>query len=266
MMRVACIQMCSGTDRDVNLDTAGKLLSRAAQRGAALAVLPENFSLMGGIDADKKQHAEDPSDSAILQFLSAQAAKHHMAIIGGSLLLHGQGGRLRNVCPAFDVGGNQLAIYDKIHLFDMDYNGESYCESALVAAGDHPAAIPCGAFRVGLSICYDLRFPELYRTYADDGCDVLCNVAAFTATTGRAHWQTLLKARAIENQSYMLAAAQSGTHPDGRQTWGHSMIIDPWGEVLAELEEGEGIVVAALSKTQLNAVRQSLPALRHRRI
>jgi len=258
--------MCSGIDRDANLATAAALLAQAAGQGAELALLPENFSCMGGSEIEKQQQAEAPSDSAILRFLSEQAAAHRMSIIGGSLLLHGGDGRVRNTCPVFDTGGRQLAAYDKIHLFDMDYQGESYRESALIEAGFRPTMMQAGEFSFGLSICYDLRFPELYRSYADEGCDVLCNVAAFTAATGRAHWQILLQARAIENQAYMLAAAQCGTHPDGRQTWGHSLIIDPWGAVLAELPEGEGVVMAELSKARLNQVRQSLPSLRHRRL
>jgi len=265
-MRVACIQMCSGIDRDANLATTASLLAQASEQEVELALLPENFSFMGGSEAEKKQLAEEQSNSAILRFLSEQAVSHQMTIIGGSLLLHGQNGRLRNACPAFDASGRQLAMYDKIHLFDMDYQGESYRESNLIEAGDRPTVIQAGEFSFGLSICYDLRFPELYRVYADDACDVLCNVAAFTAATGRAHWQTLLTARAIENQAYMLAAAQCGMHQDGRETWGHSMIIDPWGEVLAELPEGEGIIVAELSKQRLAQVRQSLPSLQHRSI
>jgi len=265
-MRVACIQMCSGTDRDANLATAASLLKQASQQGVEMALLPENFTYMGGSEADKKGIAEDQTDSPTLRFLSEQAAKNRMLIVGGTLLLTGGNGRLRNACPVFDANGQQLAVYDKIHLFDMDYQGESYCESSQVEAGDLPSAVQLGEFRAGLSVCYDLRFPELYRAYADDGCDVLCNVAAFTAMTGRAHWQTLLKARAIENQSYMLAAAQWGKHPDGRQTWGHSMIIDPWGEVLAELSQGEGIVLAKITKERVNFVRNSLPSLQHRRL
>jgi len=265
-MRVACIQMCSGADRDVNLVTAADLLTQASQQGAELALLPENFSFMGGSEAEKKQLAEDQSDSATLHFLSEQAVLHQMSIIGGSLLLRGRNGRLRNTCPVFDASGRQLAAYDKIHLFDMDYQGEVYRESSLIEAGERPTVIQAGGFSFGLSICYDLRFPELYRAYANDGCDVLCNVAAFTATTGRAHWQTLLKARAIENQAYMLAAAQCGTHPDGRETWGHSMIIDPWGEVQSKLSKGEGVVVSELSKERVSFVRHSLPSLQHQRI
>jgi len=265
-VRVACIQMCSGTDRDTNLATVQDLLAQAAGQGAELALLPENFSFMGGSDVEKQQLAEDQNHSVTLRFLSEQAATHQMAIIGGTLLLNGRDDRIRNASPVFDARGQLLTIYDKIHLFDMDYEGESYCESALIEAGLRPAAVSVGEYRVGLSICYDLRFPELYRVYVDDGCDVLCNVAAFTATTGRIHWKTLLKARAIENQAYVLASAQWGRHPDGRETWGHSMIIDPWGEVLAELPEGDGVVLAELSKKRLHQVRESLPALRHRRL
>ena len=265
-MRVACIQMRSGTDRDANLATAASLLAQASEQGAELALLPENFSFMGGSEAEKKQQAENQSNSVILRFLSEQAVLLQMSMIGGSLLMRRENGRLCNTCPAFDQTGQLLASYDKIHLFDMDYQGESYCESSLIDAGEIPVSVQIGEFRLGLSICYDLRFPELYRVYADDACDVLCNVAAFTAATGRAHWQTLLAARAIENQAYVLAAAQYGIHPDGRQTWGHSMIIDPWGEVLAELPEGEGVIVAELSKQRLEQVRQSLPCLPLRRM
>jgi len=265
-MRAACIQMCSGTDKAANLTTAARLLGEAADNGAHLALLPENFTFMGGSDAQKRQLAEHESDSATLHFLSEQAAQHHLSIIGGTLLLHEPNGRMRNSCPAFDNTGRLLAMYNKIHLFDMDYEGESYCESALIEAGKQPVAVPIEPFRAGLSICYDLRFPELYRAYTDDGCNLLCNVAAFTATTGRAHWQPLLQARAIENQSYLLAAAQCGEHPDGRQTWGHSMIIDPWGEILAELGDGEGVIITDLSTARLRHIRAALPALQHRRL
>jgi len=265
-MKVACIQMCSGLDRDDNLALVERLFIQAAQQGAELALLPETFVYMGGSESDKRAMAEPQAESATLQFLAQQAAKYKMGIVGGTLLLQGEGGRVRNACPVFDALGRLLTVYDKIHLFDMDDDGESYHESAWVEAGSQPASIQMGAFKAGLSICYDLRFPELFRAYVDDGCDILCNVAAFTATTGRAHWQTLLRSRAIENQCYVLASAQSGTHPDGRQTWGHSMIIDPWGEVLADLADGEGIIVADVSMRRLQQVRQLLPVLQHRRL
>ena len=265
-MRVACIQVCSGVDRDENLATVDRLLAQAAVQGAELAVLPETFSFMGGREAEKRAWAEPQSDSFVLQFLSEQAVQHKMVIIGGTVMLSDDSEHIRNACPAFDAKGELLAVYDKIHLFDMDHQGESYHESGWIKAGDKPVSIPVGDFRAGLSICYDLRFPELYREYVDHGCNLLCNVAAFTAITGRAHWQILLQARAIENQCYVLASAQTGQHPDGRKTWGHSMIIDAWGKVLCELVEGEGVIVAELSKEHLMQVRQSLPALQHRRL
>jgi len=265
-MRVACVQMCSGLDRDENLATVEKLLVQASEQGAELVVLPETFSFMGGSETEKRAMAESQQDSTVLSFLSEQAARHQMMIVGGSVLLKSASDHIRNACPFFDEKGVLVAVYDKMHLFDMDYQGEVYHESALIKAGDVPVSIPVGEFRLGLSICYDLRFPELFRQYVEDGCDLLCNVAAFTAVTGRVHWQTLLQARAIENQSYVLASAQAGVHPDGRQTWGHSMIVDPWGKVLCELAEGEGVIVAELSKEYLEQVRQSLPALQHRRL
>ncbi|OIO75481.1 MAG: hydrolase [Zetaproteobacteria bacterium CG1_02_53_45] len=264
-MRVACIQLTSVRQVEENLAAAACLLGQAAAAGAKLALLPENFAFMGGNDDQKRVIAEDQNDSAILKFLAGQAEKHGMAIVGGSLLLSGEGDKVRNACPVFDGKGQLLTIYDKIHLFDMDYQGESYRESAFIEAGKKPAQVSIEGFKTGLSICYDLRFPELYRLYAENGCQVLCNVAAFTATTGRAHWLTLLRARAIENQCYMLASAQSGEHPDGRQTWGHSMIIDPWGEVLAELAEGQGFITADVSLRRLEQVRISMPVLQHRR-
>jgi len=258
--------MCSGLDRDANLASVERLLAQAASEGAELALLPETFVYMGGSESDKRDMAEFQAQSATFRFLAEQAVQYQMVIVGGSLLLKGDDGRVRNACPAFDATGSLLTVYDKIHLFDMDYQGESYHESVWIEAGNTPAAISVGDFKAGLSICYDLRFPELFRAYTDIGCDILCNVAAFTAITGRAHWRTLLQARAIENQCYVLASAQSGQHPDGRQTWGHSMIIDPWGNVLVELAEGEGVIVADVSKKRLEQLRLSLPVLQHRRL
>jgi nitrilase len=186
-MRVACIQLCSGVDRDANLERVATLLDEAAASGAELALLPENFSFMGGSQAQKRAAAEDAADSPTLRFLAAQASRHAMAIVGGSLLLRGAEGEglLRNSAPVFDAGGHLLGLYDKIHLFDMNAEGERYCESALIETGSRPFSVPLGAFRLGVSICYDLRFPELYRRHAAAGCDLLCNVAAFTAATGR---------------------------------------------------------------------------------
>ncbi|MDX8406060.1 MAG: carbon-nitrogen hydrolase family protein [Mariprofundus sp.] len=265
-MRVACIQMNSGADVAANLQQAAALLQQAAAAGATLAVLPENFALMGVSDSLMQQRAEPQQDSSLLNFLSGQAALHRMAIIGGTVQLQGASEKLRNACPVFAADGKLLTIYDKIHLFDAELADQSYCESATIDPGDRPCSLELGSFRLGLSVCYDIRFPELYRHYADDGCNILSVVAAFTEATGRAHWLTLLRARAIENQCYLLASAQWGAHADGRQTWGHSMVIDPWGEVLAEQEQGIGVVIAELAHARLTSVRNIMPCLSHRRL
>lgn len=265
-MRVAVIQLNSGSDLAQNLNRVEHFLQEAVEQGAALAVLPENFAFMGGHDEEKRRLAESESESALLAFLASQAANKQIAIIGGSLLLKGSKGGVRNCSPVYSASGEQLALYDKIHLFDMDYQGEKYSESALVEAGSCPELVELNGWRIGLSICYDLRFPELYRQHVDRGCRLLCNVAAFTATTGAAHWSVLLRARAIENQCYMIASAQWGNHAGGRKTWGHSMMINPWGEVIAELAEGEGVIVADVSQHEVDKVRNSMPVLQHRRL
>ncbi len=264
VLRAACVQMCSGDDRERNLATAERLIEAAAAESAHLVVLPENFSFMGASDAARRAAAESPEQSWVLGFLCEQAERHHLHIVGGSLLLRQAGSeRLRNACPVCSPDGRLLAIYDKMHLFDVDLGAEAYRESATIAAGEAPVSVDLDGWSLGLSICYDLRFPELYRRYA--GCQLLSVPAAFTVPTGRAHWEVLLRARAIENQAYVLAAAQAGTHPGGRRTWGHSMIVDPWGEVLDCLEAGEGIAVADLDMARIQHVRTAIPALKHRR-
>lgn len=266
-LRVGCVQMCSGDDRLHNLATAERMLEAAASEGVRLAVLPENFSFMSQSDEARYAAAEFPDDSWVLGFLSEQAERHRMHVVGGSVLLRQQGSeRLRNACPVFSPDGKLLEIYDKIHLFDVDLGPERYLESATISAGDAPRSVQIGSWRLGLSICYDLRFPELYRRYAESGCQVLSVPSAFTVPTGVAHWEALLRARAIENQAYVLAPGQSGEHPGGRHTWGHSMIIDPWGEVLGCREEGEGLVLAELSMARVDQVRAMIPALNHRRL
>jgi len=265
MMRAACIQMTSGDDKQVNLRRAGELLAQAADAGAELALLPENFAFMGANDAVKRAAAESEDDSSTLTFLAGQAAKFSMSIIGGSMLFQDENSeRLRNTCVAFSSSGERLASYDKIHLFDAEAGGECYRESDLIRPGDSPVYIKEKDWNIGLSICYDVRFPELYRHYSASGCDILSIPSAFTAATGKVHWQTLLRARAIENQCYVLAAGQWGIHPGGRQTWGHSMMIDPWGKVMAELPEGEGMIVAELSRKHLESIHRQLPALNNR--
>ena len=264
--RVACIQMNSVDQVSSNLLRAEALLQQAAGKGAKLALLPENFAFMGANDAAKRRVVESEEDSHVLDFLGKQAAGLGMSIVGGSVLLKDASGeRLRNTSVVFSASGERLAAYDKIHLFDADLDGESYRESDLIRPGDAPGKVNAAGWEIGLSVCYDLRFPELYRYYSANGCEMLTIPSAFTVPTGRAHWETLLRARAIENQCYVLAAGQWGVHPGGRRTWGHSMIVDPWGEVMALQEEGEGVVFADLSRRHLQSIRRQFPVLQHRR-
>jgi len=266
LLRVACVQMCAGDDVDANLACAAEWLKQAAEQGAALVLLPENFAFMSLNDAARCSIAEPESDSRILDFLSRRAREYGITLIGGSVpLTHPDSGKIRNACPVFSHRGDLLAVYDKMHLFDVDLEHESYRESDTIMPGNTPTSVQVTDWNIGLSICYDIRFPELYRHYSDAGCHLLTVPAAFTVPTGMAHWETLLRARAIENQAYVLAAGQWGVHPGGRKTWGHSMLIDPWGDVLALLEEGEGVIVADMDMTFLHKVRNSLPALKHRR-
>jgi len=265
-LRAACIQMNSTDDKSANLLQAASLLEKAAGQGACLALLPENFACMAANDAGRQAAAEDESDSYVLDFLAEQAAKLGMTVIGGSVLLRGgDGEKLRNASVVFNASGERLAVYDKMHLFDIELEGESYRESDSIQPGKLPQIAHLEGWDVGLSICYDLRFPELYRHYSASGCQLLTVPAAFTVPTGKAHWKTLLRARAIENQCYVMAAGQWGTHPGGRRTWGHSMIIDPWGEVLERRKEGDAVLVADLTQRNLESVRSRLPALKHRR-
>jgi nitrilase len=270
-MKIAAVQMVSTPDLDRNLATAARLVAEAAHRGAALVALPEYFCLMGRRDADKRAIAEAPGEGPVQGMLAETARRHGLWLVGGTLPVHGAApGRLLNRCCVFDPEGRAAAHYDKIHLFAFDNGRERYDEAAVLDAGTRPVALQAGAVRAGLSVCYDLRFPELYRALAAGpdgaGCDLLLVPAAFTWTTGRAHWELLLRARAVENQCYVLAAAQGGTHENGRRTWGHSMVVDPWGEVLACLPEGEGVVVAELDLQRQAEVRRQLPALAHRRL
>ena len=269
-MRAACLQICTTDEVDANLEVVSHLLKQAADEQARLAVLPENFAYMNPDNAAKRRVASEEIPNRVLPFLAETAARHAMYIIGGSVLLPGAGGKLRNACPVYGPDGSCLAVYDKMHLFDIDLPGESYRESDLIEAGTRPVRVEVDHWQVGLSIFYDLRFPELYRRYAVDGCQLLTVPSAFTVPTGRAHWEVLLRARAIENQAYVLAPAQIGAHPGGRRTWGHSLIIDPWGEIVARSEdhgrsEGE-LVVADIEMERVEQVRQRVPALAHRRL
>jgi predicted amidohydrolase len=264
-MKIAALQTVSTPDVARNLETAARLLAQAAHAGAQLVSLPEYFCLMGQRDSDKLTHMEAPGDGPIQAFLAEQARLHHLWLIGGTLPLRGTApDHARNACCVYAPDGTLAARYDKIHLFRFATERESYDEARVLEAGSTPVALQAGALRVGLSVCYDLRFPELYRALCRPPCDVLSVPAAFTHTTGRAHWELLLRARAVENQCYVLAAAQGGLHENGRRTWGHSMIVDPWGEVVAVRPEGEGVVVAEIDVAKIAAVRKQLPALAHR--
>lgn len=263
--RIAAIQMVSGPDVDRNLAEADRLLGEAAAAGARLAVLPEYFPLITGDETAKVRIREQEGDGPLQNFLRDAARRHKLWLIGGSCPMEaGSPDKVKNSTLVFDDAGRRVARYDKVHLFGFRKGEECYDESATIEAGNEVVAFdgPCG--QIGLSICYDLRFPELFRAMGE--VDLIVLPAAFTYTTGQAHWEVLLRARAIENQCYVLASAQGGRHPSGRRTWGDSMIIDPWGEVLARLPEGPGVVVADLDPARIADVRASLPALRHRKI
>jgi nitrilase len=266
-VKIAALQTVSTPDVDHNLASAANLIAEAAHGGARLAALPENFCLMGRRDDDKLAVAEAPGHGPIQAFLAAQAKQHGLWLIGGTLPMRtGLPGRVRNACCVYAPDGTLAARYDKIHLFRYDNGRESYDEARVLDAGSEPVALQAGPLRVGLSVCYDLRFPELYRRLCVPPCDLLSVPAAFTYTTGRAHWELLLRARAVENQCYVIAPAQGGTHENGRRTWGHSMVVDPWGEVVAVRPDGAGVVMAEVDVTRIALVRQQLPALAHRRL
>lgn len=265
-VRIAAIQTVSGPDIADNLRTAEALLDEAARRGAQIVALPEYFGLLSADERAKVLARERPGRGVIQHMLAEAARRHGLWIVGGTLPMEADTPeRVRNSVLVFDPQGRQVARYDKIHLFGFDNGGERYDESRTIEPGTQAVALDTPLGRLGLSVCYDLRFPELYRALGAP--DMVFVPSAFTATTGRAHWETLLRARAIENQCYVIAPAQGGEHPGGRRTWGHSMIIDPWGEILAcRSEDGPGLVLADLEPQRLATVRQQLPALAHRRI
>jgi deaminated glutathione amidase len=266
-MQVAAVQMVSTPDWATNRDAAARLIAKAAASGAGLVLLPEYFCVLGRKDTDKLALAEQPDEGPIQQFLSDQARLHGLWLVGGTLPVQTQNaGQALNRCGVWGPDGKLQAHYDKLHLFAFDNGSESYDEGRTLRAGSTPVAVQAGPLRVGLSICYDLRFPELYRALMQPPCDLLCVPAAFTHTTGQAHWELLLRARAVENQCYVLASAQGGLHDNGRRTWGHSMVIDPWGVVLDVLPEGEGVVMANIDMQRIQQVRTQLPALAHRRL
>jgi predicted amidohydrolase len=267
-MKVAALQTGSGATVAGNLEAAARLLADAAQAGAELAVLPEYFCLMGKRDTDKLEVRERFGSGPVQDFLARQARSLGLWIVGGTLPLAAEdAAHVRNTSLAYSPQGDCVARYDKIHLFRFDNGREQYDESRVIERGSDLQAFTLPsrdghAWRVGLSVCYDLRFPELYRGL---GADLLLVPSAFTHTTGEAHWELLLRARAVENLAFVAAPAQGGRHENGRRTWGHSMLVDPWGAVLAQRAgEGEGVVIAELSIDRLQQVRQQLPALGHR--
>jgi len=266
-MKVAAVQMTSGPDVAANLAQAGGLLEEAATRGAQLAALPENFSFMGLRDADKRAVAEADGGGPAQDFLAATAQRLKLWIVGGTIPLRcGADGRVAAASLVYDADGRRVARYDKIHLFDVDIPGrtESYRESAHVAPGSRATLIDTPVGRLGLSVCYDVRFPELYRHLSAAGAQLLLVPSAFTSPTGRAHWETLLRARAIENLCYVIAPAQSGFHPSGRETYGDSMIVDFWGRILQRVPRGTGAALAEVDLARQSGVRESFPALVHR--
>lgn len=268
-MIVAALQMTSGAEVGANLATAARLAAEAADRGARILVLPENFAFMGLRDADKLGVAEPDGHGPIQDALAGLARRHDVWIVGGTLpIATADGRRVAAACLVFDAAGRRVARYDKVHLFDVDIpaRDESYRESAYVAPGAEPCVLDTPAGRLGLSVCYDMRFPELYREMARRGAEWFVMPSAFTVPTGRAHWETLLRARAIENLAFVVAAAQWGRHQNGRETWGDSLVVDHWGVVLARLPAGEGVVTATLDRAAQAEARTRFPALQHRRL
>ena len=263
--KIAAVQMVSTPVLEENLAAARRLIAQAAQQGAQLVLLPEYWPIMGMHESDKMAYAEHPEGGPIQTCMSEMARQHRIWLIGGTLpMATAEPGKVLNSSIVYDPAGEQVTRYDKIHLFSFTRGEESYDEARTIVHGTEVTSFDAPFGKVGLSVCYDLRFPELYRALGD--CTLIVVPAAFTYTTGKAHWEILLRARAVENQCYVLAAAQGGKHPNGRRTWGHSMLIDPWGEVKAVLPEGEGIVIGDIEPSHLQQVRESLPALKHRKL
>lgn len=269
-MKIAAIQMVSGTRCPDNLVAARDLLEQAASAGAELAVLPEYFCTMGHRDSDKLALREPLGEGPIQEFLARAAQELQMWIVGGTLPLQTTDpARIRNASLVYSPRGECVARYDKIHLFQFNNGRERYDEGRTIEAGAQPVQFDLTArdgqrWRIGMSVCYDLRFPELYRAHARAGADLLLVPSAFTYTTGQAHWEILLRARAIENLAYVLAPAQGGLHENQRHTWGRSMLIDPWGRIVSALEQGPGVVLGDIDAARLQEVRTQLPALEHR--
>ncbi len=263
--KVAAVQMASGPNVAGNLEEARRLIEKAAEQGARLVVLPEYFPIMGMTDTDKIAVREQPGNGVIQSFLSEAARKHKIWLVGGSIPLAASvPNKVLNSCLVFDETGAQVARYDKIHLFNLDLGNEHYHEASTIEPGKQVVVVESPFGRIGLAVCYDLRFPELFR--AMQNVDIIVLPSAFTDTTGKMHWEPLVRARAIENLAYVIAAAQGGYHVSGRETHGHSMIVDPWGRILDQMARGSGVVVAEVNRGYQASLRASLPALLHRTI
>jgi deaminated glutathione amidase len=267
--RVAAIQMASGPNVNANLLEAGRLIKKAVEAGAKLVVLPENFAIMGMNEADKVDIREEDGKGPIQDFLAEQASRHGIWLVGGTVpLAASDADHVYAACLLFDDKGKRVARYDKIHLFDVRIteSDERYNESATIEPGDGIVVVDTPFGKLGLAVCYDLRFPGLFRRMVDEGVEIFALPSAFTAITGRAHWDVLVRARAIENTCYMIASAQGGYHANGRETYGHSMILDPWGVVLDNLSRGSGVVVADIDLGRLRDLRRTFPVLEHRKL
>lgn len=268
MTMVAAIQMASGPTLHANLHEAEKLIAVAAQRGAALIVLPECFAQFGLSERERTAAAEPDGGGPMQNFLAEQARKNSVWLVGGTVPLRGNDARrARGACLVYDQQGARVARFDKIHLFDVQVGeSEQYHESEYTEPGAELVIVDSPVGRLGLAVCYDLRFPELFRSMALQHVDVFAVPSAFTAVTGKAHWELLVRARAVENLSYVIAAAQGGYHANGRETYGDSMIVDPWGNVLDRLPRGSGVVLAGIDLDKLRNTRQRFPVLEHRRL
>lgn len=263
--KVAAVQMASGPNVPANLGEARRLIEKAVDQGARLVVLPEYFPIMGLKDTDKLAVREQPGSGMIQFFLSKVARELKIWLVGGSIpLVADEPDKMRNACLVYDDNGEQVARYDKIHLFNLELGNEHYDEGRTIEPGKQVVVVDSPFGRLGLAVCYDLRFPELFRAMHDVNIIVL--PSAFTETTGKMHWEVLVRARAIENLAYIVAAGQGGYHINGRETHGNSMIVDPWGKVLDRLPRGSGVVVAEIDPSYLASLRASLPALSHRTI
>ncbi|WP_462330516.1 carbon-nitrogen hydrolase family protein [Thiohalocapsa halophila] len=267
--RVAAVQMATGPNVNANLLEAERLIRDAAEAGAGLVVLPENFAFMGRRDKDTLSILEEDGEGPLQRFLAETAERFGVWLVGGTIPLRSQTPeRLRTAALVYNDQGVRVARYDKIHLFDVSLPeaDERYEESATIEAGSDPVVVDSPFGRLGILVCYDLRFPELVRHMVDSGVELLAVPAAFTALTGKAHWEALIRARAIENLAYVIASAQGGYHLSGRETHGHSMIVDPWGAVLAQVPRGTGCICSAIDRGFQDSVRRTFPALEHRRL